>query len=113
MSPDDRVRLQHMVDALTAASKFVEGRKRSDLDADQMLVFALVRAVEVIGEAASRLSSEGRAELNTVPWSNIIGMRNRLVHAYFDVDLNILWNTVTQALPTLRAQIRPVLEKPA
>ena len=109
MSPDDRIRLQHMVDAIAAASRFVEGRKRDDLDADQMLVFALVRAVEVIGEAASKLSVGGRAELPAIPWNSIIGMRNRLVHAYFDVDLNILWNTVSQALPSLRTQIEAAL----
>jgi uncharacterized protein with HEPN domain len=109
MSPDDRIRLQHMLDAITAASQFVEGRKRSDLDADQMLVFALVRAVEIVGEAASKPSSEGRQELSAVPWSSIVGMRNRLVHAYFDVDLEILWNTVTQALPRLRTQVGTVL----
>jgi len=109
MSPDDRIRLQHMVDAMAAALRFVEGRKRGDLDADQMLVFALVRAVEVIGEAASKLSAEGRAELPAIPWNSIIGMRNRLVHAYFDVDLNILWNTVSQALPSLRTQLEAVL----
>jgi uncharacterized protein with HEPN domain len=71
-----------------------------------MLVFALVRAVEIIGEAASKISAEGRDELPAVPWSSIVSMRNRLVHAYFDVDLDILWNTVTEALPPLLVQIR-------
>lgn len=109
MSRDDHVRLRHMADAIEAASKFVEGRSRSDLDADRMLVFALVRAVEIIGEAASKLSSEGRAGLPAVPWSSVVGMRNRLIHAYFDVDLDILWNTVTRALPPLGEQIQAAL----
>jgi uncharacterized protein with HEPN domain len=110
MSPDDRVRLQHMADAIEAASSFIGGRRREELDADRMLTFALVRAVEIIGEAASKISAAGRTELPTVPWNSIVGMRNRLVHAYFDVDLDILWNTVTQALPPLRGQIQPALE---
>jgi uncharacterized protein with HEPN domain len=110
MSPDDQVRMRHLVDAIEAASAFVEGRTRSDLDGDRMLVFALVRAVEIIGEAASRLSGEARAELPDVPWSRIVGMRNRLIHAYFDVDLDILWNTVIQALPPLREQIQAALD---
>lgn len=110
MSPDDRVRLQHMADAIEAASSFVGGRRREELDSDRMLTFALVRAVEIIGEAASKLSAAGRTELPAVPWSSIVGMRNRLVHAYFDVDLDILWNTVTQALPPLRAQIQSAFE---
>jgi len=109
MSPDDRVRLRHMADAIEASSKFIEGRSRRDLDADRMAVFALVRAVEIIGEAAPKLSSDGRAELPAVHWSGIVGMRNRLIHAYFDVDLDILWNTVTQALPPLGEQIQAAL----
>lgn len=110
MSPDDRVRLRHMADAIEAVATFIQGRSRSDLSADRMLVFALVRAVEIVGEAASKVSSEGRAELPAVPWSSIIGMRNRLIHAYFDVDLDILWNTVTEALPPLGQQIGAALD---
>ena len=109
MSPDDRARLRHTTDAIDTALKFVEGRSRTDLDADRMLAFALVRAVEIIGEAASKVSTDGRAELPALPWSNITGMRNRLIHAYFDVDLDILWNTVTRALPSLGAQIDAAL----
>jgi uncharacterized protein with HEPN domain len=94
-----------MADAIEAAAKFVQGRSRKDLETDRMLVFALVRAAEIIGEAASRVSAEGRARLSAVPWSSIVGMRNRLIHAYFDVDLDILWNTVTEALPPLGQQV--------
>jgi uncharacterized protein with HEPN domain len=110
MSPDDRVRLRHIVDAIGAAAEFIEGRSRDDLNGDRMLVFALVRAVEIVGEAAGRLSDEVQGELSTVPWRSIAGMRNRLIHAYYDVDLDILWNTVSQALPPLGTQIEAVLE---
>ncbi len=108
MSPDDDVRLRHMMDAIEAALRFTSGRERSDLDSDEMLLFALVRAVEIVGEAASRLSEAGRAQAPDVPWSAITGMRNRLVHAYFDIDRDILWTTVQQALPTLLQQLRAV-----
>jgi uncharacterized protein with HEPN domain len=81
MSPDDVVRLRHMIDTIHAALRFAKGRSRADLDKDQMLLFALVRAVEIIGEAASRVSVEGRAELPDLPWRAAVGMRNRLVHA--------------------------------
>ncbi len=74
-----------------------------------MLVFALVRAIEIIGEAASKISPEGKAETSAVPWSSLVGMRNRLIHAYFDVDLDILWNTATVSLPELLALLRPAL----
>src|SRR5690242_6888043 len=84
MNPRDRVRLQHLADALSSAIPFVQGRGRSDLDADEMLLFALVRAVEIAGEAASQVTAETRAQLPDLPWASMVGMRNRLVHAYFD-----------------------------
>jgi uncharacterized protein with HEPN domain len=107
MSRDDAVRIQHMIDAIEAAVRFAQGRSRSDLDRDEMLLFALVRAAEIVGEAAGKLSGEGRAQMPQVPWSAVIGMRNRLVHAYFDIDRDILWTTVTEAMPSLLAQLKP------
>lgn len=106
MSPNDGVRIRHMVDAAEAALRFVRGRTRADLDRDELLVFGLVRAIEVMGEAAARVSPAGRLEFTDVPWSQVVGMRNRLVHAYFDVDLDILWETVIVAIPELLAKLR-------
>jgi len=99
-----------MLDATAAALSFVENRQREDLDQDQMLLFALVRAIEVIGEAASKVGTDSRAELSDIRWSAIVGMRNRLVHAYFDVDRNILWSTVREELPNLRARLSKTLD---
>lgn len=82
MSPDDRWRIRHMIEAAEQALAFVEGRDRSDLEGDAMLRLALTRAVEVVGEAATKVSDAGRAERPGVPWLQIAGMRNRLVHAY-------------------------------
>lgn len=109
MSPADRIRLRHLVDAADAAADFVRGRTRADLDSDRMLLFALVRAVEVLGEAAAKVSEEGRARLD-LPWGAIVGMRNRLVHAYFDIDRDVLWATVQDSLPKLRAIVAAALE---
>ena len=108
MSPDDTVRLRHMIEAIDAPQQFIHGRSRADLDSDRMLLFALVRAVEIVGEAAGRVSPEGRAQAPELPWAEAIGMRNRLVHAYFDVNRNILWSTVADALPALRAQLQSI-----
>lgn len=110
MSPDDRWRVQHMIEAAEQALSFVQGRDRADLDGDPMLRMALTRAVEIVGEAAAQVSDEGRGELPAVPWPQIVGMRNRLVHAYFDVNQDILWDTVQLALPPLLAQLKTVLE---
>lgn len=106
MPPDDLVRLRHMRDAAEAAMRFVHSRSRADLEADEMLRFALVQAIQIIGEAASKISAETQASLPDVPWPLIVGMRHRLVHAYFDVDHDILWSTVQEAMPSLLAQLR-------
>ena len=111
MSRDDLWRIGHMLEAIRAALGFVEGRERSDLVGDQMLQFALVRAVEVVGEAASRGGEEGRGELPEVPWVDVVGMRNRLVHAYFDINSDILWKTVTESLPELQRALQGYLDR--
>ncbi|MDZ7753026.1 MAG: HepT-like ribonuclease domain-containing protein [Gammaproteobacteria bacterium] len=110
MSPNDRYRLRHMAEAAEAALQFVQGRRREDLDHDRQLVMALTRAVEIVGEAATQVSAAGRTELPDIPWAQITGMRNRLVHAYFDVDLDILWDTVELALPPLLAKLQRALK---
>lgn len=109
MSPHDRVRLRHRADALSSAIGFARGRKRSDLDSVEMLLFALVRAIEIAGEAAGKVTSETRAELPDLPWPSIVGMRNCLVHADFDVNRDILWTTVTEAAPPVAERLKNVL----
>ncbi len=98
---DDIVRLRHMLDAAREAMAFASGKSRSDLENDRMLVLALVKDVEIIGEAAYQISPQARERLPDIPWEDIIGMRHRLVHAYFDINLDILWKTVQQDLPSL------------
>lgn len=111
MKPDDRIRLRHMADALTSIGRFVAGRQRQDLDNDQMLAYALVHALQIVGEAASKITTETRAMHPAIPWAEIIGMRHRLVHAYIDIDLDLVWTTATEAAPALLAQIAPLLER--
>lgn len=74
---------------------------RGDLDRDEMLRLALTKLVEIVGEAAKQVTDEGRAEMPDVPWSAAARTRDRLVHHYFDVDLDVLWATVTEDLPML------------
>ena len=109
MSPDDFWRVGHMIDAASQALAFVEGRKRVDLEGDPMLRLVLTKALEIVGEAAAQVSEARRSEFPSVPWPQIIGMRNRLVHAYFDVNQNILWDTVQLALPGLLEQLQALL----
>ena len=82
------------------------GRSRADLDTDRILLFAVVRAIKVVGEAASKLPEEFRAAHPGIPWRAIVGMRNRLIHAYFDIDTQTVWETATQELPPILNQLR-------
>lgn len=105
MSENDRVVLRHMLDAAYEAKAFAAQRTRSDLDDDLMLLWALVKAIEIIGEGAVQVSSAGRGRLPTLPWANMVGMRNRLVHAYFDINRDVVWRTVTEDIPDLIDQL--------
>jgi uncharacterized protein with HEPN domain len=100
-----------MMEALDTAIGFAQGRARADLDDDRMLLLALVQAMSVVGEAASNVSRETQATMPDVPWPLIIGMRNRLVHAYFEIDRDILWTTVTERAPELTERLRRALEQ--
>lgn len=99
------MRLRHRLDAARDALTFVQGRTRSDLDADRQLALALLKAVEIIGEAAVHIPDASRATISGIPWQDLIGMGHRLVHAYYDVNHDILWDTVTRELPPLIAAL--------
>lgn len=99
-----------MIDAAVSLEQFVAGKKRGDLEADRMLLFAVIRAIEVIGEAASQVNDETKDTAPEIPWIAIVGMRNRLIHGYFDVDTNVVWKTITEEIPTLLRSLRALVE---
>ena len=111
MRKDDSIRLRHMADAASEALGFAETAQRRDLDRDRKLVLALVKDVEILGEAACQISPETRETFPDLPWEDMVGMRHRLVHAYFDINLDILWRTVEADLPPLLAQLQEILEQ--
>ena len=92
-----------MLDAAREAVSFASGRVRANLDGDRLL--ALVKDIEIVGEAATGGTESTRSELPTLPWQEIVAMRNRLVHAYFDINLDIVWQTVQQDLPVLMTRL--------
>jgi uncharacterized protein with HEPN domain len=100
-----------MVEAAEAAVKFAAGKTRADFGVDQMLAFSVLRALEVLGEAASKVSEDTRRKLPAVPWPEIVGMRNWLIHAYHDVNLDIVWRTVQKELPPLIPTIKAAVDK--
>jgi len=109
---DDDIRLRHMLDAAREALAFSRNRKREDLDADRVLTLALVKCIEIVGEAGARVAAVTRAANPLVPWTQIVGMRHHLVHVYFDIDLDRLWTTVTDDLPPLVAALERILSRP-
>jgi uncharacterized protein with HEPN domain len=110
MLPDDLIRVTHMLEAARKALSFVVGKERSDLDHDDMLAFALIKALEIIGEAAVNMSDEFRKSHPEIPWTKIAGMRHRLVHAYFDVNFDILWLAMRDDLPPLTNVLERIIE---
>lgn len=110
MNERDEALLRDMLDASRRVQSFVAGKSREDLEKDNMLLgFAVVRAIEIIGEAASKVSTDTQHVLSKVRWHEIIGMRNRIVHDYNNVDYNIVWTVATRDLAELRIELEKYL----
>lgn len=105
----DEIRLRHMLDAAYKARAFMQNRSHSELESDEMLALAVVRLLEILGEAAVRVSPTTQAELPAIPWRQIAGTRNRLIHGYFNVDLEIIWAIVQHDLPACIAALEAVI----
>ena len=105
------VRLHHMLDAARKATELTKTCHRSDLDKDETLALAVVRLLEILGEAAKNVSKEYRRDYPVIPWGQIAGTRDRLIHGYFDVDLDIVWNIISIDLPELIPQLEKALGK--
>ncbi|MDY6771369.1 MAG: DUF86 domain-containing protein [Candidatus Nanohaloarchaea archaeon] len=106
----DQAYLEHIRDAIDRILDYTDDMSREDFAADQKTQDAVVRQFEVMGEAAKQLSDRTRDRLTSVPWQDIAGMRDRLIHGYFDVDNDVVWATVQQDLPELRNRIGQFLE---
>ncbi len=102
---DDSVRLRHMLDHGREAVEMLRNRERPELDTDRQLNLAIVRLLEIVGEAAARLTPETRSAIRELPWAEIVGLRNRVIHGYDEVDFDIVWDVVTLDLPPMIAAI--------
>lgn len=98
-----------MLDAAREAVTFVEGRTAHDIGEDRRLVLSLVKEIEIIGEAASKVSEETRRQLPQIPWQDVVDMRDHLIHVYFDIDIGVVWDTVSKDLPPLIAALKSFL----
>lgn len=109
MNERDLTRLRHMRDAGLEVVEFIQGKSRASLDQEKWLVRALSASIAIIGEAASVVSEETRAALPQIPWSDIVGMRHRLIHHYVDINLDRLWEPATEYVPVLLAELEIIL----
>lgn len=107
---DDASRIQDMLDEAEVLRAITMGKTKSDLSSDVLLDRAAVRTIEVIGEAASHVSQKTRDEID-IPWGMIIGMRNRLIHGYADVNPDIVWSVVTRDAPAMVEKLRAHLDR--
>ena len=106
---DDMIKLQHMLDHANEAVSLVSGKEKTDLQSDRILELAIIRLIEITGEAAAKVHLETQEKYPSIPWPQIIGMRNRLIHGYDTVDLDVLWDTIEIDLPPLISELEKIL----
>lgn len=109
MANKDLVRLKHMLDSTNAILSFIKGKRRSSLDSNRLLASGIIRELEILGEAAGKVSQKTKNQFPQIPWNQLVGMRNRLIHAYFDVDHDIVWKTIRNSLPTFSVQLEEII----
>jgi len=108
---DDSLSLKDMLSHAREAVELLGNSSREELGRNRVMQLALTRLVEIVGEAANRVSEETRLANPKIPWPQIIGMRNRLVHGYDVIDFDLLWDTVTDDLPPLIAALQEIVRE--
>ena len=109
---DDMARLKHMHGAAIKIREFIRGRNREDLGKDDMFLYALVHSIELVGEAANHISDDFKNKHPEILWSRIVTMRNRLIHGYFKIDFDVVWDTAKTDIPILTGQLEKIINSP-
>ena len=110
MKKDDSVYLRHIIDALLQIERYTDGVTYEEFFSNSLLQDGVIRQLEVMGEAARNLSEDLRNEYPTIPWRQMISLRNRMIHAYFNVNLQIIWEIIQGDIPNLLQETKRVLE---
>ena len=103
--------LADMLDAVSKARQFVAGMSFEQFSSDDKTTFAVIRALEIVGEAAKKIPPEARSLRPEIPWREIAGMRDKLTHDYFGINLSVVWKTVVEDLPSLETGLRDLLKE--
>jgi len=107
----DRAYLQHILDAISDVKKFTKDVTKEEFCENKEKQYAVLRALEIIGEATKNISKQSKAKYPGVPWRDVAGMRDKLIHGYFGVNLELVWETVKNELPRLKKQISKILKE--
>jgi len=107
----DAVFLKHILDAINLIEEYLKDKSHEEFKDNRMLQDAVIREIEIIGEAAKNLSKEFRNKHSDIPWRQIAGMRDKLIHGYLGVDLDAVWDTATMDVPSLKERLQEILKK--
>lgn len=106
---NDNALLLDMLNAARKAHRFTAHMNRQDFDRNELVQSAVIRELQVIGEAARLISDDTKEKHTDIPWHAIRGMRNRMIHEYFDINFDIVWDTLQQNIPSLIEQLAPLI----
>ena len=109
MKRDDTVYLRHILDAIELIDEYAKGMSENEFLSNSMAHDAVVRQIEIIGEAARNISDEFRNKYQKLPWGKMIGIRNKIIHEYFNINYAIVWDTINDDLPLLKESIQKIL----
>jgi uncharacterized protein with HEPN domain len=109
--PRDRAFIEHILDSITAIETFIQGVNKEKFLKERMIRGAVVREIEVMGEAAKNISRETRKKYPDIPWKKMTGMRDKLIHHYFGLDFNVIWDTIREEIPKLKKQMMDIIDQ--
>ena len=111
MKKDPLIFITHIIESIDLIGDFAKGLTKEKLADNKLKQSAIIRQIEIIGEAAKNLPTEFIEKYKDIPWKDIIGMRDKIIHQYFDIDINIVWNVLEVNLPDLKKKIKKILKE--